>query len=450
MSSPALAPAVAGEGRGSRPVGETSPTKDLREFLFVAVPKALGGGLILLFNLILLRHLGPEGFGMFSVCLAGVLLADSVLGGSVDMGILRLAPLYHVNGDQPRSLRIQQVGLLLKPVAACVLLLPAVVFATELGALLFQRPGTEPLLYVSALALLGLLVLRSAQMNFHVTRRFGLYGATDAAHNLARFGGIALLLALATATPLRVLALLALAPWVVAALVLATIGRPMLSVRPASQALRELAGVVKWYLATIAMGALLTRIDIFLVSSLAGVREAGVFAAAQQIALVPFLIGTYLAVIYSPRVMPLLEQGTLPPIYWRFQAAMGVVCVCAFGAAWLVIDRIAGVLLPPTMRSAHVVILVLLPSALAALFNYPYTYSLLLFARPKLMLVLDCAALPLLIWAYARMIPEMGAVGAAAVTTAFALLKTLILQVAAWRILQKPAPALAAEATPAG
>src|SRR5450755_3090916 len=94
-------------------IGGTTVYKGTGEFLFVAFPKILGGLLTFALNLVLLRHFGPSEFGIYALCVALILLADAIVGSSMDMSVLRLAPLYR-DTNYKLSLSIQRTGLWIK------------------------------------------------------------------------------------------------------------------------------------------------------------------------------------------------------------------------------------------------------------------------------------------------------------------------------------------------
>jgi O-antigen/teichoic acid export membrane protein len=417
------------------------------EFLWVAGPKVLAGALQFAANLLLLRYFGPEQFGIISICLVAVLLSDSIVGGATDSGVLRLAPPHNAAAPE-KSLQYQQAGLILKLLFAAVLAVPMVLLAQPLSALLFQNAAGSRFLLVSIVALCGMLALRSAQMHFQVNRRFTPYGVADLLNSGLKFGGLGILLWAAQPTAFRVVALYAVAPIVVTIAILALSARPMLSVAFSSAALAELAATVKWYVATAMTGTLIARMDLFLVSVIASVHEAGILSAAQAIALLPQLVGTYIAVVFSPRIMPMWEAGTLKALYWRFQAAIVAVAGVAFVLAWVSMQGLAAWIFPASFARSGEAILVLLPAGLAALVNFPLTILLLLFLRPKFLLVMDCILLPVLIGAYMWVIPHYGAIGAAAVTSITALLKTLIMQGLAWKLLRDQESTLIPSGTP--
>jgi O-antigen/teichoic acid export membrane protein len=176
--------------------------------------------------------------------------------------------------------------------------------------------------------------------------------------------------------------------------------------------------------------------DVFFVSSLAGVKEAGVFAAAQLFALLPQLLGIYMAAVFSPKVLPMWRKGELGPVYRKYLWGLLALAVAGYAGALLLVGILGDRILPESYREAAPVILLLLPAGLSAFVAFPWTIPFLLYARPKLLLFADCLSLPLLIFAYSLAIPRFGIRGAALVTSAFGLLRTGFYLLLAQRILR--------------
>ena len=61
--------------------------KGIFEFLSVSAPKVIGGAGTVAVNVVLLRYFGPEQFGVYSLCVVGILLVDAILGSALDTGI---------------------------------------------------------------------------------------------------------------------------------------------------------------------------------------------------------------------------------------------------------------------------------------------------------------------------------------------------------------------------
>jgi O-antigen/teichoic acid export membrane protein len=422
---------------------------DLVRFACVAAPKIAGGGLQVLFNLVLIRYLTPDQFGMVSLCVLGIVACDAVLGSALDMAVLRLAPLHEQRGERLQSLRVQNAALALKPLGVGLLAVPVFFAGGALSRALFHHEEGRGLLLLSLAGLLGLLLLRSLQLHYQVSNRFIAYGITDLAQNGIKFGGITLLLALALANPTWLVLSYALGPLSVALAGLA-LTRNLVRTTFDRSALRELGKVLRWYVAATVMGSITSRMDVFMVSAFSTVAEAGVFSLALAIAIVPQLIGTYMAVVYGPRIMPLLEEGRLGDTYRRFQLKLLPVCIAGYFGLALGIQLFGNLLLPASFARAAGVMLVLFPASLCSLLNFPWTISLLLFLRPKFLLALELVSFVVVIPVYAYSAGRWGAMGGAAVTVTVAGIKTILMQVVAWQVARMPAtmpaePSLVAE-----
>jgi len=136
----------------------------------------------------------------------------------------------------------------------------------------------------------------------------------------------------------------------------------------------------------------------------------------------------YMGVVFAPRIMPLYESGKLGPIYYRFQKYAVGVCCLIFLLALATLTKFTTAFLPPSFRSATPVAMILLPVGLSAIVNFPWTISFLLFTRPLFLLKFDLVALPVLMVFYWFAIRGSGPSGAAAVTTGYALIKTVVIQ----------------------
>jgi O-antigen/teichoic acid export membrane protein len=374
--------------------------------------------------------------------LTAIILCDAVVGSAFDMAILRLAPLVH-DDDRQYSWQLQQAGLVMKASAGILTAAVLGVFGKSLSRVLFHDERAVVLLYLTALTTIGVLLLRSVQAHFQVNHDFRQFGLVDLLHSLARYGGSGVLIALQAVSPLRVLIIFALAPIVLTAGLMAGPARKLLSVPLNLHAFTQVLGFVKTYVATTMVGSIATRMDLFFVSSLATVSEAGQFGAAQTLVLIPQLVGMYAGVVFGPRVMPMWKTGKLVAAYQRFQTAAIAGCVIVYLLAVTLAAPITRLVFPARFGAAAVLTVILLPVGLAGLMKFPWTVSVLLFSRPRFLLVLDILLLPLLAAAYMLVIPKYGAQGAAFITMSYALGKTATLQWLGWRTLKRPPLAFA-------
>ncbi len=405
----------------------------LRDLAFVAAPKAINGIGTLGLSLVLIRYLGPESFGIYWLCVATVLLVDAVLGSAIDLGTLRLAPSYRKE-DPSRSLSVEQAAFTFKLGVALGAFLLLVPFAESLAGHFFQSEGYAHLIFLTAAASFSMLLLRSAQVYLQVEGKFHLYGLLDLLHFGLKFGGIALLILVGQVTPGLVLSFFSIGPIAAVTYFGFTQGLAIFSIaRFDPGVLRELLGYVKWFLLTFCLASLLARVDLFLLSNWASIREVGILSAAYVLALGFELLGAYLAVVYSPRVIPYCRDGRFTTFYRKFQSGLLLGCGLLFVVAFIVVQMGAATVLPSQYATSATAFLILLPGALAALATFPVTLAFVMFVRPRFIFSMDLFSVPVLVLLYAYAIPRYGALGAACVTSSGRLIKSMITQVAAWR-----------------
>ena len=400
-------------------------------FVLVAAPKVFGGVCTLVFNIILLRYLGPDQFGILALCLAAVLLSDAILGSAVDMGVMRLASQHQAQSLQ-LSLAFQKTAIYLKAGVLMAAAAAILAFGQAIAQRIFGPAGSITLPLLSLAAASTMLLLRSAQVHLQLSSRFGFYGALDLLQNVLKFGGIALLLSLNRAAPARVLVWFGVGPAAAAGIWFVFLGRHFLRVEAQWKLAKELLVFIKWFLFIFSLAACISRLDVFLLAKWTSLSEVGIFSAGQTVAWVPQLLGAYLGIVVSPKVMPLWQERKLGSFFWRFQLGMlltgtAIYIVAIYGMSsfrWL---------LPPAFARSEAVIMALLPGALAGLITFPLTITLLMFLRPKFLFIMDCISLPLLLALYRYAIPQYGALGAAWVTSAANVVRAGVAQVVAWQ-----------------
>jgi len=388
-------------------------------------------------SLVLVRAMGPAQFGMVSVAFASSILLDSIFGSAIDMCVFRLAPLF-LKSDSTHARQIEKAGMLLKLGGGILLLLPLLAFLGPLSSLLFQDASQGSLLLWSYGALIGLLLIRSLQAHFQVEGRYVQYGVSDFAYTLLRFGGVGIILVLINnIAPSQVMMVYFLAALTVTVGGLLIWARPLLMAPFRMQALSELLVPLRSYLPTIVAGTLASRTDMFFVTTFVGVAEAGIYGAAQMFAIVPQLLGSYAAAVFSPKILTLWKQGELRRMYPRYQGLLFLLAVVLYGLVWILTGPFGSVLFPAAYGRSSTIVLILLPAGLAAMINFPLTIPILLYTRPRFLMIVDLISIPLLTLTYSLALPGKGAAVAAAICSGWAVLRLLFYQGLALRLLHQ-------------
>jgi O-antigen/teichoic acid export membrane protein len=410
----------------------TPGSKKPIEFLSVAVPKVVAGVCTFGLNLALMRHFGVAQFGIFALCSTAILLGDTILGSGVDLAVMRLAPLEH-GRDEPLCLALQKAGLYLKIGLGLAYCLGITIFASLAG--LLREKAERQVILATCAAVLALLMLHSAQAHAQIGHRFYLFGLIDFLQSTVEFGGIAALILVGRVNLPLAVSFLAVGPFCGFVAWRATAGREFANALKGRQfeLMAKLWKRGRWFLITFGLATLLSRLDIFLLSKWSTLSEVGIFSAGQVIAWVPVLVGTYLAVILTPRIMPLARDGKFSAFYRKFQPALLGACVLGYLLSLVAVPLIGPILLPSTFARSLPIISVLIPGAIAGLASFPLTLNFLMFVRPKFLFTMDCISFPIVVLVFFYAIPRYGAIGAAWVTSAANMTRALVAQVMAWQ-----------------
>lgn len=402
------------------------------EFLLVALPKVVGGAALILINALAISMLEPAQYGAFSVCFAGILLVEGVVGSAFDMSVLRLVPTM-LTGQPDRALSIEAAALWMKAAMVAGVSLLLVPLAGPIATGVFELPEGANLVYLTCAAALAVLGLRSVQVHLQARGRFAQYGALDLLASTLRIGGMGLVWLLVDPSPAQLLAVLTVAPAVALLIGLGAWARGLLGRhRALFAAAGEVLATVSWFLLTFAVTTVAARLDLWLLTAWGSMQQVGIFSAGHVLAMIPELLGMYLAVVMSPKIMPAIKAGEFPRMLRKFQFAALSVALAMLLIAWASLGTLREFLPADYQRSATVWA-ILLPGALLSMVNFPLVVPTVMFIRPRALLVIELTLMMPLIILYYLGINQYGVLGAAVVTTVGRSLKAVIHAVVASR-----------------
>jgi len=398
----------------------------------VALPKAVGGAALILINVLAIDMLSPAQYGAFSVCFLAILSIEGVVGSAFDMSVLRLVPT-RLDSQQDSALSIEAAALWMKAAAVGVVSLLLIPLAEPIAADVLELPGGEPLVYLTCAATLAILTLRSVQVHLQARQRFAQYGTLDLLASALRIGGMVMAWLLLDPHPAYLLAVLTFAPAVAMIVGFVSWTRVLLGRHSdLVSAASELFFTVKWFLVTFAVTTVASRLDMWLLTVWATMREVGIFSAGHVLTMIPELLGMYLTVVLSPKIMPAIKAGEFPAMLLRFQctalAVATVMLIVAYAGLGILRDVV-----PEEYQRSATVLAILLPGALMSMINFPLVVPAVMFMRPRALLVIELTLFVPLIILYYVAIDQHGVVGAAVVTTVGRSLKAVIQAAVAWR-----------------
>ena len=398
--------------------------------MFVTLPRTLNGVSAVVVNMWAVRHLEPGAYGVFAFCSACLLLFDGLVCSALDLGVMRrdAAQRQGTRGFTP----VERSAIAMKVLVAAVCIGAALLIGEQVGWIAFERPGGRWLFTLAALGGSGLLVLHSIQVHFQVTQRFRGYGGVELAHTLARLGLVAAAIVSGIVSPITMLAAYALAPALVSAAFAGWFWRrrgtePWL----AGDEVRSLSSFAGTALLSLGLGAIIGRLDLFVLGFLSTPAEMGIYGAALIVALIPEFLGFYLAPVLTPRIGIYLQQRRFTQLMWRCQLALGAAYVVLLFGGLLLVGPVMAAVLPLEYTASIDVVQVLLPGTLTGLFLFPLTFNFVLLSSPRTLILIDCLTLPLLVVAYAVMARQSGALGVAWATSIYKIAKAIVVQLIA-------------------
>lgn len=410
------------------------------DILAVGTAKLINGTASFFIRIYTLRFLEPAAYGVLSLGLNCLMLFDALVGAALDLGTMAL-----LTGarpcDTPRIQPAEKAAIRLK-LALGVLLFASFWLAGEpLGRRFLHASGGRAFFLILTAGGTLILLLRSAQLYFQARLRFRAFGGIDILHSALRVLLVCLVLFWGAPSALAILSSYGVAPAIVVAafLTYAILVADWRNVRPrwfdGRAVLRSSAPI----LASAGISSLVSRLDVFLLALLSTPAQLGLYGAALTIATIPEILGAYLAPVFLPRILPACKAGTFFGFFRRFHLLVYLVAGALLALGLLAGKPLLSLILPARYALSIDLVRILLPGALAAASFFPLTLNFVLLTRPRIFILVDGLAAPLLVLSYYLFVPAYGAVAAAWITCLHRLLKAAIVQTAAYALARRSA-----------
>lgn len=399
------------------PQGETAAfASALRR---AAVVTVLRIGLLGLWFLMLIwayREIGraPDGLaeaGVLALLMAGIKLFTSALSDPFDLHVVAHVPALGHEAARVAVWRAAQQGRL---AAAAVVLLAGMVLADPVARLALDAPEAVDAVRLAALAAALEMIYRGYLSDNQSRERFGRFLMLEAALQTLRICGLLAVAHLLGLTAAGFLLAYAAATGASLALGIALSGRARLRLwQVVPRDLAECWGYIRWIGPAMLLAAVVERLDIFLLASLHGAAEAGIYGALLPLLLVPEMVAGFAAHALQPRIAGLHAQGRLLDFWGSvLQWTVPLAAVIAVGVA-LFPGWVIEVTIGPAYADAAPVLRLLFIAVMAWVGVVPVALSVVAMARPKATLAITLAQAVLVGGAGLALIPAQGATGAA-------------------------------------
>jgi O-antigen/teichoic acid export membrane protein len=408
-----------------------SATQDRRQMISGTLRIFLAEAILLPTGLLtagfLSRQLGPQGYGLFT--LAAVILSWVEWGTSSVFLRTTIKFISETRNWEPVMATVLQQHFWLGSGAAFVLCVLAVPIAQIMG-----EPSLVPYIWLFAPQILFFNLARAHRTTLTGLGRFSQQAIAGASRWIARLGLIVLFVSLGLSIQGAILGS------VIASLIELIVSRSYIQLplfypnpMPASKLWNHAAPMTLYSLAT----QLYSKLDLLLLKALGGTAEqAGIYGAAQNLALIPGLFAMAFAPVLLSRLGQIRKTGEIAPAKALARNAMRfALLILPFGAiAAGAAPEIVKFVFGSQFLTAAPLLALLIFGALAQVITSIATVILVAADRPNWTAVLTLPLLPLVCVFHWLMIPRWGAIGAASTTVGIISLSAIITLIAVYRI----------------
>jgi O-antigen/teichoic acid export membrane protein len=289
-------------------------SKTLRDTGLVFTGNLAGQGIGFLATVIVIRHLGPVRFGLFSTAIAVMGLASQFADMGLGTGFVRYASLY-LKEDQRKADILFKVTLYLKLAVGLLVLLIGMLIAKPLAVFVFKAPELIPLLQLAFIGSLGASLWGYLQAILQAKEWFVKYAWINVFNNSIKLFSIVYLLltnAISENNAMLVLALVPFAGFFVDGLI---VPKKFLKVKEKPEErnaiIIKLIHFSKWITLANLCTMLISRVDIFMLQSLSSPYQVGIYSGASQLATIFPIITSSITTSILPKVSALKDKTQL-------------------------------------------------------------------------------------------------------------------------------------------
>lgn len=390
-------------------------TKTAKNAIIVTGGNFAGQVLGFLATLILIRHLGPERFGMVTVAITVMGLASQLSDLGISAGFIRFASKYFKREPRKAEL-LMQLTLYLKTAIATLILIVGWFIADPLAVYVFGEPDLFPLIQLAFVGSLGITLWGYLQAIMQAREWFIKYVWINILNSALKLIGVVALVTYGALTELNALMVIALMPFATFFLNGFLVPKKFLktpsSFSEKKELFLELFHFSKWITLSTLCTMLMMRLDVLLLQSLTSAELVGIYASASQLAMVFSLVSGSLITVLSPYVMGLQDLNALRR-YKIMVCKLLPIIVLGYIAAYFISPILIDLLFGDKYLMAIPVLQILLLGFSLSLLINPLSIIFLRLDKPQILTALNFLQLALLIPACFFLIPQYGAIGAA-------------------------------------
>ncbi len=382
----------------------------------VTVGKTLGLGLTMLTNIIIVRQLGPEEYGIFAIGFAIIFVLNGVIGEAMDFGVLKAFPLYRESNDDKARLSIN-ITFKIKMLLCLLLFLTAVVLDDHLTLLFLNSSENIWIISVSALGFWSMTMLKSVSTYFQANEKFRSYLLAELSNTVLKFIGVLTLLYLGTMTALSALSVFTLIPLIVFLMVVKMVPPRFFWTKEVDrETLSYILNFNKWVILSFALSAIYGRLDVFILGLMRDAGDVGLYSAAFNLGMLPEIAVSFVVIVLYPKIISYYRKGVLKEYFKKSIALTLPVCILAVILSYLLARPVIELFYTETYAESVPIFQIIIIGYIMGWLVLPLAAPLIMMVRPRLFVLIELVNLMLISTGYYLAVPLYGPIGAAYVS----------------------------------
>lgn len=386
--------------------------KIFRDAGFVFSGEVFNIGFGFLLTVVVSRHLGPAEFGLFSVALAFLVLVAGLMDFGVNTALVRFVSLALKQKQLEKTRRILSIAWRFKLVLGTAVFCSSWWLARPLALIIFRQADLIRPLQLALMGVAGILLLEFAVATLQAYQWFARRFLVNLVIGLGRLVIVSALVYAGRGDLNRILAWYVFWPWAGVAASLFFIPPGFIVARWERSAARELFHFSKWLMLAGLATILFNRLDVFMLTSLAGAGEAGIYAAAYRLASLLLLLSGALGTMLLPKVAALTTGEQIKRYLGRVASYLTFIVALCLPLFWWG-GAIVGWFYGPAYARSAAVFPVLLLAFILVLIAAPVNIIIYALNRPQILVLLAGGELVISFTGNYLLIPGWGAAGAA-------------------------------------
>lgn len=282
--------------------------KTITHSLSMLVGTSINGVLGLLFFVFLARSLGPDDFGLFSVCIAVLTLLADIGDFGTNTSLINFVSKY-IKDDKEKAFKFMKLALETKLISGLFFLFTGLIFAPFVAEKILLKPEITIPIQLATLGIMFALLFNFVTYNLQAAQRFKSWGAINILANGLRL--ILLLVSISFLTLNLNLAIIVYIASLLFGVVMGTLFLPMkfLSVKNEFSIANNFFGYSKYVAIFIILAAISSRLDTFISARFVSSTQLGIYSVANQLSsVIPQLVFAIASVI-APKLKGYSEDA---------------------------------------------------------------------------------------------------------------------------------------------